>query len=236
MSLNALADKIIVQLESIDGKIITAELLEKGKDKVKLKIGRKNYTLLLAKLTKESAEIVKKAEIPTMCDFKLVGNFTKQRKEVSREREIPYTDHEGRAKIRKVFDSYKIDTVSGKVTVTNMDTKNTSPKAQLYVVVLSLNKGVKQVIRREVKELNTIEPRNKSEFDVGTARIWHTERGLSLNKPKGLVAGRYSGYIAAVVINGRIAEVKAMPSSYERDLETVRGFLKIPKVDPPNGK
>ncbi len=46
-------------------------------------------------------------------------------------------------------------------------------------------------------------------------------------KPKSLVAGRYSGYIAAVVINGRIAEVKAVPSSYERDLEIVKGFLKI---------
>ncbi len=30
--------------------------------------------------------------------------------------------------------------------------------------------------------------------------------------------GRYSGYIAAVVIDGRIVKIKAVPSSYEQEL------------------
>ncbi len=231
-----MAEKETVQLKSVDGKIITAELLEKGKDKVKLKIGRKTYILPFTKLSEESTEIVKKANIPTICDFRLVGDFTKRGKKISKDRKVPYIDFEGRKQFRTMTDSYRLDTISGKVTVKNLDMKDSSPKAQLYVVVLCSFNNDKQVIRREVIELKAIERGKESNFDVGIAQIWHTERGDILEKPKGLVEGRYSGYIAAVVIDGRIVEVKSVPSNYERDLDAVRKFLKIGKVRLENGK
>ena len=229
-SLSVLAKNETVELESIDGKKITAELLEKGADKIKFKVGWKTYTLPYTKFSNASVEIMKKADIPTICEFRLMGNFTKKNEEIRRSREEHYRDHEGKSKTRTITDSYRIDTISGKVTVKKLDRKEASPQAKLYVVVMSRNKGNKNVIRRQVMDLKAITPGKEMKFDVGEAKTWHSERGRSLNKAKGLTKGRYSGYIAAVVIDGRIAEVKAVPSSLEKDIDAVREFLEIPVV------
>ena len=219
---NALALKKTVELESSDGKKITAELLEKSKDKVKLKVGRKIYTLLLEKLSKESAKIVRNANLPTICNFKLIGDFTKRSKIIRSHR----TESDGSGGTRVYTSSYRSDTISGKITIQNRDNKDTSPVAQLYVAVLYRGKGGVRVMLREVKQVGSIEPLSESKFDVAEAKIWHSKRGSPILRPRGL-AGRYYGYIAAIVIDGRIMEIKTMPGSYERNPEDVTKFLQI---------
>ena len=226
MSLIAPAEIKNVELESIDGKKITADLLEKGPDRVRLRTARKVYTLPFTKFSKESIEIIKNADIPTICDFKLSADFVKKSQEIRRTFREIYTDPES-----IVTYSYRLDKVSGKVTVRNLDRKEASPPAKLYVALLTRDKNDKKVALRKVIDVEPIMSGNESKFNIPEIETWHSPRGGDIIKSKDLSKGRYSGYITAVVIDGHIMEVKTVPSSYEKNLEAVRELLEIPQAE-----
>lgn len=223
------ADAETAVLESTDGRKIKVELLEKGKDKVKVKMDLKTFTIPFEKLSPESVELVKAAPIPTICDFRILGNFDKDSDKVSQDRRESVPDGEGGFTYEIHTDSYRIDTITGSVKVQNRDGNEASPKAELHVVTLCRGDGGDEVIRRDVLEVPPIEPLAERDFKIGESRSWHTHKGLNSFRPHDIPAGRYRGYIAAIVIDGRIAELKAVPVNYERDPEAVRKLIQIEK-------
>lgn len=219
-------------LESTDGRTIKVELLEKGEDKVKVKMNLKTFTIPFEKLSAESVKLVKEATIPTICDFRILGDFDKDSDEVSQDRRVSVPDGEGGYYDRIDTDSYRVDTITGTVTVENRDSREDSPKAELRVVTLCRGDDGDEVIRRDVLEIPAMSPLEELSFEIGESKSWHTQRGLKSFRPAGLPAGRYRGYIAAVVIDGRVVELKAVPVHYERDLKLARGLLGLPAPQP----
>ena len=126
---HAAAEKKTVELENADGKKIKAELLEKNNDKVKIRVGRKVYTLSLDKLSESSAALVRNADIPMICKFEIVGDMTKRGKKYT----TSYTVSDGEGGRTEMYRSCRTDTVSGKIIIKNRDVKDPSPAAKLYV-------------------------------------------------------------------------------------------------------
>lgn len=226
----ALAETAV--LESTDGRKITVELLEKGKDQVRVKMGRKTFMLPLERLSEASVERVKSADIPTISNFKVMADFDKRSDEVSQDRTLSDLNPDGTTTHRVVSDSYRVDTITGSVTVQNRDSIDSSPEADLYVVTLCRGKKGDQEIRRDVLKVPAIEPLGEQVFKIGESRCWHTQRGLESFKPHGIAGGRYRGYVAAVVIDGRIASVKTLPDSYARDLPRIMELIRIGAPQP----
>ena len=73
-------------------------------------------------------------------------------------------------------------------------------------------------------EESTQEPNTLRLEDIPSQVI---PRGIAARTPKGeiKVEGRYTGYIAAIVVEDRIVEIKANPSKYEDDLLVARRML-----------
>lgn len=226
VSLGAAEDVNTVHLESSDGRKIKVKLLEKSADKVKFKLGFKVHTLPLTKLSEDSVEIVKNANIPTICNFKLDVDFKKSGDKVSRNRQVTYSTSDGTS-TRTETDSYRVDTITGKVTVKNLDTKDASPAAKLYVVVLINGTTKNQVIQRQVFTLEPIGKIGELHFKIPESKTNHTPRGQNIISSGNI--GRYSGYIAAIVIDGRIVEIDAASPGFENDIKSAEELLQIGK-------
>ena len=81
-------------------------------------------------------------------------------------------------------------------------------------------------MNHEVKNVGPIEPLEQTSFAISESSCWHTARGGHLGRGPS-TQGRYHGYIAALVINDRIVEIKAVPGSYEREIDKAKEFLSI---------
>jgi hypothetical protein len=73
-----------------------------------------------------------------------------------------------------------------------------------------------------------MDPLTKIEFAVEKSKCWHTERGESIPKADGVTEGRYTGYLAAVVVDGQIVLLQGAPSSYEKEERAARKLLGLP--------
>ena len=226
---SAFADeKDLVELESNDGRKLTAELVEKSNDKVKIKVGHQIYVLPFDKLSEDSANLVKKANIPPMCDFKLDGDITKRTKTHRSSKTVPA----GKGETRQEYSSHKTDTVEGKVVVENSDVREKSPAAQLKIVVLAKDENKIFVLNQVSHAVPEIEPLKSLEFSIDKAHASHSYRGQKTINNYASVKGSYYGYIAAVFVDNRIVAIKSVPVTYERDLEEAKKVLGSAPVKP----
>lgn len=219
--------EVTVVLKSKEGKKLTATLLEKGPDAVKVQVGRKIHVLPFDKLAPESVALVKKAHIPIMCDFELKADFSKRSEKIERNRKVPFNDGT-RKREGTVTDSYRLDEVGGKITLENRDVIKPSPAGTLHVAVLCREGSRVRVMRVESHPLAAMDPLTKVEFVVEKSKCWHTERGESIPKADGVTEGRYTGYLAAIVVDGQITLLQGAPSSYEKEERTARKLLGLP--------
>ena len=80
---------------------------------------------------------------------------------------------------------------------------------------------------KKIKSLKTLE---EITFASQSTEVKHSEKGSTSTSPYGntdTLKGRYYGYIAAVVIDNKIVEIKSVPNRYEQDLPEAKKLLKI---------
>ena len=219
-----------VDLLSSEGRKLEAVLLERGKDAVKVEVGRKIYVLPFDKLAAESVALVKAANLPVMCNFEILVDLKKRADKVERMRnETVRVGNELMTQV--VTDSYRVDEVDGEATVRNRDVADPSPAGVLYVAVLCNGKSGHNVMRLDQFALASLDPLSAKEFEVEKSKSWHSERGKNFGKGNIKVEGNYAGYVAAVVVDGKIAAVKTSPPKYEQEPEEVRRLIGLAKPE-----
>ena len=218
MTLHVSAEKELVELKNTDGKTVKVELLEKGLDKVKFKKGQKIHTLPLTKLSEESVELIKNADTPQISNFKILCDFDKKGKRHKWQTQGVLDNYNH---------SYRIDKITGKATLKNMDTQSMSPKAQLHMAILIRSGSSISATAHSVQKIKSLKPLEEVSFASKKTRVKHSEKGYTDSEHENVQKGRYYGYIAAIMIDNKIVAIKSVPDRYERDFTEAKKLLEI---------
>lgn len=224
-------DGSTVALESSDGKILEVILLEKSDDRVKVKIQSKFYTIPFSKLSEASIATVRAARIPVLSDFRIAVDISRNsKKSTSTSTSRGTTTGAGGRPTSTTYQhhsSHRTNRIAGTVTISNRDTKHISPNAEVHVSVLTSGKSGISAITQDRYTLGPIKSLGETTFNLSESVVTNTVRGdpaLSGGPQR-----RYYGYIAAIVIEGKIVAIKSSHESYEDNVEEASRFLGIRK-------
>ena len=204
-----------VTLENAEGKQIKATLLEKSSSWVKFERAGKVFKLPLDKLSEDSAKLVRKADIPVALELEIKFDM-----QVEEEKGITKS---GTPEDSNGSDPYDRQTVGGKVSVENQDLSNPSPAGVLHVAVLREDGGDLHIMYLDEYPLQAMEPMKSAGFVVQKTSCHPTSGGSSSGVPE--PHGHHAGHIAVLVVEGRIAKIKASPAELEEDLEKITELM-----------
>lgn len=224
-------DESTVALESSDGKKMAVILLAKSDDRVKVKIQSKFYTIPFSKLSEASVGTVRAAGIPVLCDLEIRVDISRNSKKStsSTTSRGQTTGAGGRPTNTSVehYSSHRSNRIAGTVTISNRDGKHASPNAEVRVSVLTSGKSGISAITQDRYTLGPIKSLGETTFNLSESVVKNTVRGdpaLSGGPQR-----RYYGYIAAIVIDGKIVAIKSSHEPYEENIEEASRFLSIRK-------
>lgn len=214
-----------VVLENVEGKKIEGILVGKDAESVEVKVKSKAFTIPLSKLSEESLAIVKATPLPMICDFTIKVEISRN----SKTHKSSSTRRVGNSMVESKS-SYRSNRIAGDVSVTNRDTKHTSPEAEIYVSVLTTGDRGIQVIQRDRFALEPIKPLGDLNFVLSESVVVNSPRGDDVQL-SGQYQSRYYGYIAAVVVKGRVVEIDSSHANYKEDAKEAFRLLYIGKTN-----
>lgn len=212
----------LMSLTNKAGVTIKGKLLERRDDGVTVKVGTKTFEIRYDQLTDDTVAVLKAAEIKARTSEELrIKVDIKKSGEIEKSGRVT-TDNSGN--VDDTTGSYRTDTISGSVTITNRNSRDDTAAGVLKVVVLKRQGRDVVPMHTQSYPLDVLDALESRTFDIDPSTSTHSAKGMANNVDK--PQGRYVGYIAAFLVDGEIVALKSLPGSYERDPDTAESLLK----------
>lgn len=212
----------ILELTNKAGVTIKGKLLERREDGVTVQVGAKTFEIGYDQLTDETIGMLKAAEIAKRTSEEIrIEVDIKKSGEIKKSGRVRVDDF---GNVDDTTGSYRIDTISGSVTITNRNSRDDTAPGTLKVVILKRQDDGVVPMHAEVYALDALDALESRTFEIGESTSTHSAKGMADNvgKPQ----GRYVGYIAAFLVDGAVVAIRSLPSSYERDPDAAKLLLK----------
>lgn len=209
-------------LTNKEGVTIVGRLLERREDGVTVKVGANTYDIPYDRLEPDTVAKLKAAEIMERVSTEVrIDVDIKKSGEIKKSGRVRVDDF---GNVDDTTGSYRTDTIGGKVTITNRNSRDATAPGTLKVVILKRQD-------RKVVEMHSQSFDLELPLDALESRTFDLDETMSTHSAKGMVdignkpQGRYVGYIAAFMVDGEMVAIKSLPGSYERDPDEAELFL-----------
>jgi hypothetical protein len=204
------------------GKTIRGELLDRREDGVTVKIGSRTFEIPYAQLTDDTVAKLKAAEIRERISTEIrIEVDIKKSGEIKKSGRVRVDDF---GNVDDTTGSYRIDTISGTVSITNRNSRDATAPGTLKVVILKRQGREVVQMHSQSYPLDALDALESRTFDLDPSTSTHSAKGMAdtVGKPQ----GRYVGYIAAFEVDGELVAIRSVPGSYERDPDAAELLLK----------
>ena len=211
----------MLSLTNKAGVTIQGELLDRRDDGVTVKVGAKTFDIRYDQLTDDTVAKLKAVEVKERTSTELrIEVDMKKSGEIKKSGRVK-TDNFGN--VDDTTGSYRTDTISGSLTITNRNSRDATAPGILKVVVLKRQDRDVVEMHSQSYTLDALDALNSRTFDINPSTSTHSAKGMANNVGK--PTGRYVGYIAAFMVDGEVVALKSLPASYERDPDEAELFL-----------
>ena len=204
----------MLSLTNKAGVTIKGALLERRDDGVTVQVGPKRFEIRYDQLTDETVDMLKAVKIEERTSEQIrIDVDIKKSGEIKKSGRVRTDDF---GNVDDTTGSYRIDTISGSVTITNRNSQDATAPGTLKVVILKRQERDVVQMHTEVYPLDALDTLESMTFEIKPSVSTHSAKGMAGNFNK--AQGRYVGYIAAFYAKGEIVAIKSLPGSYERNM------------------